>query len=390
MHYFTHLSNFWLVGFLALTHMVVAEGPAITVCGADVVTVGDAWAKITLLEEEVTRLLNHGKTDSIPEKMAAIFVHSRFMEENAIMVWGPRKKTLRRSLRATETLKDEIILRANMGEGESLQKTWGEMIHVLKLMAAQFPEEALISSERFAHLLPPVEPVLYVQLEPLSQVVPGKPLNIKFQMVHLNDVKPVAQEELLSTHGAWLHAIICDQSLTDYHHEHPVPTGNPGEWELTFIPRFNEPYRLWINAVPKQTGREEFAMNQISLPAATRLPEKLPQLTSDAAGMKAKIVWLGEDTPQAKKLNRASLTISQPNGQAVTDLEMHMEAQAHLVGINEDFRTLLHIHPEKPTEGSPPEIRFTINPPRPGFYKLFVQVKRQGEIHTFPFGIQVK
>lgn len=390
MSYFVNLSNIWLVGWLALAFTAAAEGPAVMVCGADVVTVGDAWTKISLMQNEAEPLVAEGKTDAFAAKTTAILVHLRFMENNAIMVVGRRQKTLQRSLRSAESLKDEILRLAPEGEARALKERWTELKDVLKLAAAQFPDEALMSTERFAHLLPPVKPILHIQMEPLTELEPGQPLRLEFQMVHLKDLRPVTEADLLLTHGALLHAIICDQSLTDYHHEHPKATGKPGEWEMTFVPRFNQPYRLWINAVPKETGREEFAMNQISLPAIPgAVAEKQTALAVKTAGMNAQMTWITESPPKAKAINRASLKISEVEGQVITDLETYMEAQAHIVGIHEDFRTLLHVHPEGPRDDEGLDIRFSFNPPQTGFYKLFVQVKRQGIIQTFPLGIRV-
>ncbi|MBB5040077.1 hypothetical protein [Prosthecobacter dejongeii] len=391
MSSFVNLSNIWLVCLFILAFTAAAEKPAVLVCGADVVTVGDAWTKISLMRNEADTLLMQGKMDTFTAKTTAILVHLRFMETNAIMLIGRRQRILQRSLLSAESLTDEIMRLAQEGEARSLDERWTEMKAVLQLAAAQFPDEALMSTERFAHLLPPVKPILHIQMEPLTELQPGKPVRLKFQIVYIQDLRPVAGEDLLLTHGALLHAMICDESLTDYHHEHPEPTGKSGEWELTFVPRLNQPYRLWINAVPKETGREEFAMNQISLlsnPSAAAKKETV--LAANAAELRAKMAWITESPPKAKAINRANLKILDAAGDAVTDLEDYMEAQAHIVGIHEDFRTLLHVHPENERDEVGGEIRFSFNPPQAGFYRLFVQIKRQGVFLTFPFGIQVK
>jgi hypothetical protein len=71
-----------------------------------------------------------------------------------------------------------------------------------------------------------------------------------------------------------------------------------------------------------------------------------------------------------------------------------MATFAHWVGFNEDYKTVLHIHPK----GGPvldsrqrggPELEFQIYPLQPGFYRLFAQVQIDGISKFAPFGFEV-
>ena len=71
-----------------------------------------------------------------------------------------------------------------------------------------------------------------------------------------------------------------------------------------------------------------------------------------------------------------------------------MAAFAHIVGFNEDYNTVLHMHPN----GAPildgaarggPELEFQIHALRPGLVRLFTQVQIAGQQEFAPFGITV-
>ena len=76
--------------------------------------------------------------------------------------------------------------------------------------------------------------------------------------------------------------------------------------------------------------------------------------------------------------------ITGADGKGFTGLEPVMAAFAHIVGFNEDYNTVLHMHPK----GAPildgaarggPELEFQIYALRPGFVRLFAQVQIAGQ-----------
>lgn len=382
------------LGFICTlaTSGAASPAPPPVVCGSDVVTVGDAWQKILRARQETQALLDAGNLKDLPPKLGFILLHLRFMQQNAIMVFGREKNFMDRAIVASLTLQGLTASVAGEKDVDATRKHWAELEQVLQFTAKQFPEEALMSAEQFAHLLPPQEPVLHIQMESLPEMPVGKTVRLKFQMVRQKDLSPVGKDDIITMHGAPLHALICDASLTDYHHEHPVPTDKPGEWELTFTPRSDQYYRLWINAVPKETGREEFPVNSITSPPATSSsvsPVWAPKDTCEQDGLKMRLEWSAGTPPKYRNRNEALLYIQNHEGKPVTDLETYMGAEAHLVAIHQDCFTILHMHPEKEREAGAP-LRFAATPRMPGFHRLFVQVKRQGNVQTLPLGFTVE
>lgn len=79
-----------------------------------------------------------------------------------------------------------------------------------------------------------------------------------------------------------------------------------------------------------------------------------------------------------------------PGGVPVTDLEIEHEKLMHVIGVRDDLNEFFHVHPE-PVAGSPGF--FSINRifEKPGNYKVWSDIKRNGIIHSFghpPFSIE--
>src|SRR6185436_10030394 len=80
--------------------------------------------------------------------------------------------------------------------------------------------------------------------------------------------EPVLLADLIETHTKKIHLLIIDASLTDYHHEHPRPTRNPGEYAFSFTPHKPGSYRVWADLRTYPLGLQEYAMADMVAPAA--------------------------------------------------------------------------------------------------------------------------
>lgn len=71
-----------------------------------------------------------------------------------------------------------------------------------------------------------------------------------------------------------------------------------------------------------------------------------------------------------------------------------MGAFAHIVGIMDDRRTILHVHshgePPREHERIGPEPPFRLVAPNAGYLKLFVQMQLDGRLNTAPFTFLVE
>lgn len=72
------------------------------------------------------------------------------------------------------------------------------------------------------------------------------------------------------------------------------------------------------------------------------------------------------------------------DGRNLDDIEPYLGARGHLVALREGDLAYLHVHPESDaTEGR--DIRFAVEYPSAGRYRLFLQFKHEGRVHTAAF-----
>ena len=206
--------------------------------------------------------------------------------------------------------------------------------------------------------------------------------------------EPVFSSDLIETHTKRIHLLIIDQSLTDYHHEHPMPTKNPGEYSFSFTPRKSGTYRAWADLRPQPLGMQEYCMTDI--PGAMTADAPIERTTTSKAavdGLNYELLLMGDQIRVGVPID-AKLRITTLDGKPFTQLEPVMATFAHIVGFNEDRKTVLHMHPKGVAISDPkarggPELEFRIYALKAGFYRLFAQVQIDGHSRFAPFGIQV-
>ena len=225
-------------------------------------------------------------------------------------------------------------------------------------------------------------------------LVVGQPAKVFLQLEKTTG-EPIAPADLVESHTKKLHLLIVDKSLTDYHHEHPEPTKVPGEYAFTFTPLRPGPYRLWADVRPYPLGLQQYAM--VDIPATTEgetFTQRETKLKAKVDGLSYELM-LSTNKIQVGRSTGAKLRVTKADGSGVTQLEPFMAAFAHLVGFNEDYETVLHMHPKgvpvlDPKVRGGPELDFQIYALKPGFIRLFAQVQIDGRSHFAPFGIQVE
>jgi hypothetical protein len=76
------------------------------------------------------------------------------------------------------------------------------------------------------------------------------------------------------------------------------------------------------------------------------------------------------------------------NGQTV-HVDPYLGADGHLVALREGDLAFLHVHPVE-GEGHDDSIRFGAEFPTEGRYRLFLQFKHEGRVHTAEFTKEVR
>jgi hypothetical protein len=204
----------------------------------------------------------------------------------------------------------------------------------------------------------------------------------------------VGSLQLIETHTRRLHVLLIDPTLEDYHHEHPITSGRPGEFTFVFTPRKTGNYQLWLDITPLATGRSETpeAVLVGSVPSLAS-PELAPRMEAAADGWRFQLRFDRKRVIAGQPVN-ARLRVTDEQGRPCFGLEPVMGAFAHVVGFMDDRRTMIHVHshgePPHELSRSGPEVPFRFVAPKKGFLKLFIQTQMNGSIVLSKFGIPVQ
>jgi hypothetical protein len=222
---------------------------------------------------------------------------------------------------------------------------------------------------------------------------PGRETQVHIRL-RKRDGTPLLLNDLLTVHTRKMHLLIIDESLMDYHHEHPEPGAVGGEYVFRFTPRKPGNYRVWIDLLPWETGRQEYVMIDLASPnPGNPLTDKVTRDRVVVDGLTYRLI-LEDTVVKAGKAARARLRVTAADGTPFTALEPVMGAFAHLVGFRGDRKTVLHSHPlglepDGPDMRGGPEVDFYIYSSEPGFIRLFAQVQIEGAPKFAGFGITV-
>ena len=242
--------------------------------------------------------------------------------------------------------------------------------------------------------VPPGEPTMLLKAIAPGPLEAGKRADLKVQ-IQRRDGTPVLIKDLLVMHTQPIHLLIVDPSLTDYHHEHPAPTATPGEYAFSFTPKKTGPYRIWADLVPADSGVQEYpAVELAGTGAAESIGEMSGRFDTLAGGLRFRLTFENGQLPKARQVRIMQIEVTDAAGKPVRQLTPVMNAFAHLVGFYEDYRTVVHLHPEggditRDDLRGGPVMGFKFYPPRAGFIRLFCQVVVDGKTIFAPFNLNV-
>ena len=243
----------------------------------------------------------------------------------------------------------------------------------------------------------PGEPTVRMTAKTSAPIEAGKKITVTLRMEKA-DKSPLLHGDLMVMHTQPIHLLIEDPALSDYHHEHPVPTKTPGEYEFSFTPEKSAPYRIWADIVPVATGVQELPFTD--LPATGKpgpIEDTENRFTSKAGGYQFTLALSNGNhiDPRAQQVRQMSIAITDAQGRSVRRLEPVMNAFAHLVGFYGDYHTLVHLHPSggdvlDPAARGGPALRFMFFPPKAGFVRIYCQVMIDGKMIFAPFNLNIQ
>lgn len=213
---------------------------------------------------------------------------------------------------------------------------------------------------------------------------PGKRADLRFAIVREATGRPLTAYD--RENDKELHLIVASRDLATFRHLHPTRAAD-GTWSTSVALPKAGPYRVFADFTPK--GGEGLTLGtDLAVPGAYE-PAKLPASGTTARVDGYQVELAGGMTPG--KSSELTLTVSK-DGKPVRDLQPYLGAYGHLVALRSGDLAYLHVHPSgEPGDGRTepgPEISFMATAPSPGAYRLFLDFKHQGQVHTAAFTVQ--
>ncbi|MFN2508097.1 MAG: heavy metal-binding domain-containing protein [Chthoniobacterales bacterium] len=391
-------------------------------------SVGVAWTLIQASAAKMEEMITAKDMKGVHAKEGLLSGAVKYLEMNSPMVAGDQRKRLDAAIKQALGISANLHQAADNGQPDKAAAEFKKLEAALLLVAAQYPPEVLKASaaEYVCPMHPEVKaskpgkcPKCGMDLEPnlrstghaahndehaaeqsSIQLVAStaQPLNANQPadvtlLLQKSDGSPLLPDDLQIAHTMNMHVLIIDPSLADYHHEHPEPGDKAGEYRFTFTPRKTGPYRLWVDLVPKATGRQEYLLADLPGTGPTeKISDRTAQLTAVVDGLTYTVEFA--EPLKAGKTSTGTLTVRDSTGAVFSKLEPIMGAYAHLVGFSEDFKTIAHIHPmgaepTKLTDRGAGELKFHISPEKAGLLRLFAQVQIGGQSKFARFTLNV-
>jgi hypothetical protein len=182
--------------------------------------------------------------------------------------------------------------------------------------------------------------------------------------------------------GVRLHLIVVRRDFVGYQHLHPALQAD-GSWSLPLTLGAPGAYRVFtdFDVAGKKTvlGHDLFVPGDF---APARLHAAASTVVTDGFAVALAHAELRAGTETAL---RFSVT---RNGHPVPSFQPYVGHRGHLVALRAGDLEYSHVHPLP--DGGPGEIVFHTQLPTAGRYRLFMQFKVGGAVHTAPFTVDVQ
>jgi Cu+-exporting ATPase len=220
-----------------------------------------------------------------------------------------------------------------------------------------------------------------------THLTPGEPGQLRFQIAG-EDGRAVRDFEV--EHEKRMHFIVARDDLTGFQHLHPRMDA-AGNWTTAIT--LAKPGRYRVFADFKHEGENQTLaqdlMTDTGAAARQTLPAPAPTATTEDG---YEVALTGDETTAGEP---AELGFEVTRGGEPVEVEDYLGAKGHLVALREGDLAYLHTHPAGSESGGEhgdghgadggAAIRFETEFPTAARYRLFLQFKHEGEVHTAAF-----
>ncbi|MEU7917953.1 hypothetical protein [Micromonospora zamorensis] len=197
------------------------------------------------------------------------------------------------------------------------------------------------------------------------------------------DGQPVTRYDV--AHDKQMHLIVARRDLSGFRHVHPELAPD-GTWRVDTPLAGAGLWRAFADFTP--TGGEPLTLGvDVTVPGElTERPLPAPSTSTTVDGYTVTLTG----SPQPGRTSPLTLTVSR-GGQPVTDLEPYLGAYGHLVALRRGDLAYLHVHPDgAPGDGRTrpgPAVTFLAEVPSAGSYRLYLDFRHGGAVHTAEFTV---
>ncbi len=184
-------------------------------------------------------------------------------------------------------------------------------------------------------------------------------------------------------HTKRMHLIVVRRDLTGFQHLHPTESAD-GEWRVPLRLGAAGSYRVFADF--SHGGQQVTLASDLDVDGAYD-HQPLPAATTSAFAGGGYTVRL--DPPRAVAGHEASLRFTVVRDGRPVKVEQYLGADGHLVALRQGDLAFLHVHPVERGNAAERTISFNADLPTAGRYRLFLQFKVDGRVHTAAYTLGV-
>jgi hypothetical protein len=191
--------------------------------------------------------------------------------------------------------------------------------------------------------------------------------------------RPVAMYNVV--HERYFHAFVVSEDMEFFEHGHPVLVeGGTFQYPI----RFPRPgmFRVLADFYP-MGATPQLTTTTVLVPGGEPRPARLTRDYSSKTGenMRVSLVTIPDDPVVG---NRTQLRLTLEDGGSI---EKYLGAWGHMLVASDDLIDMMHEHPNFADGGT--QLEFHVVFPRPGMYRVWVQLQRDGVVNTMHFDVPV-
>lgn len=231
-----------------------------------------------------------------------------------------------------------------------------------------------------------------------ASVTPGVPFTMRLTVRHPATGKPVLSFE--EVHEKRYHLFVISQDMTVFQHIHPELQPD-GAWRIEVtVPKAGY-YRILSDFVPTGGSPQFLGRTLVTGGFDGDLLSQAAQLAADTGEIKTVDTITAKLAVDPEKLlagqyGHLMFTFTDAKtGEPVRDLQPYLGAFGHTLILSEDMLDVVHSHPSPGPDNDiskgvgGPRITFEGYLPRPGLYRAWTQLLRNGQLSTLAYTFRV-